>query len=76
MNKFVPLIPDARLLEIIRSVTGISPNRTDWENMGETHADMNSEINLMRLARLVSDEAQARLPLWELEKKEVGGSNG
>lgn len=69
MSKHIPIVPGARLLEIIRGVTGRNPNRTDWESMGLAHVDMNSEINLMRLARLVSDEAQARVTLWELEKK-------
>jgi hypothetical protein len=31
--------------------------------------DLNNEHRLLELARLITDECQARIPLWELEKK-------
>lgn len=64
-----PLVPNSRLLEIIRAFTGNDPNNIDWESKGLTYLDMNSESNLLRLAQIIVDEAQARIPLWELEKQ-------
>jgi hypothetical protein len=56
-----PIVPDKRLKEIMR---GFIADRSDER----TRPDMNNEYNLIELLRVVVDECQARLPLWELEK--------
>jgi hypothetical protein len=62
MKNYVPLVPDHRLVEVIR---GYISERSDET----THPDMNNENHLLELAKLITDECQARIPLWELEKK-------
>lgn len=59
--KFIPLVPDSRLIEIAR---GFIANRSD----DLTRPDMNDERNLLKLLQVIVDEAAARIPLWELEK--------
>jgi len=61
LPQYTPLVPRYRLLELIR---GYIANRSDYH----THPDMNSEKHLLALCELVCDEAQARIPLWELER--------
>jgi len=61
MKTYVPLVPDRRLVEVIR---GYISERSDET----TRPDLNNEHNLLELARLITDECQARIPLWELEK--------
>jgi hypothetical protein len=62
MKNYAPLIPDSRLVEVIRGY--ISDRSTDT-----IRPDLNNEHNLLELARLITDECQARIPLWELEKE-------
>jgi hypothetical protein len=57
-----PIVPDKRLVEIMRGY--IAANSDE-----RTRPDMSDEHHLMNLLRLVVDECQARLPLWELENK-------
>jgi len=61
MKNYAPLIPDNRLVEVIR---GYISDRSD----DTIRPDLNNERNLLELARLITDECQARIPLWELEK--------
>jgi hypothetical protein len=61
VKNYVPLVPDHRLVEVIRGY--ISERSTDT-----TRPDLNNEHRLLELARLITDECQARIPLWELEK--------
>ena len=61
VKNYVPLVPDHRLVEVIRGY--ISDRSTDT-----TRPDLNNENRLLELARLTTDECQARIPLWELEK--------
>jgi len=56
-----PIVPDRRLLEIIRGY--IADLSTP-----DTRPDMSDEHHLMALGRVIVDECQARLPLWDLEK--------
>ena len=62
MKNYVPLVPDYRLVEVIRGY--IEEHSTET-----TRPDLNNEHNLLALARLITDECQARIPLWELEKE-------
>jgi hypothetical protein len=61
---YVPLVPDHRLLEIIRGY--VASNSTP-----EIRPDMNSEHHLMKLAQVLTDEALARIPLHELETRNM-----
>jgi hypothetical protein len=61
VKNYVPLVPDYRLVEVIRGY--IEEHSTET-----TRPDLNNEHNLLALARLITDECQARIPLWELEK--------
>lgn len=61
-STFISIVPDSRLVEIIKSYVAGQSTET-------TRPDMNSEWHLLALARLVVDEAKARLPLHELERK-------
>jgi hypothetical protein len=61
MKNYTPIVPDFRLVEIIRGY--ISQHSTET-----TRPDLNNEHRLLELARLITDECQARLPLWVLEK--------
>lgn len=61
---YTPIVPDDRLVQLAR---GYVAAKSD----SKTRPDMNSEKHLLALARLVVDEARARLPLWELEQKEA-----
>ena len=63
MKNHTPIVPDHRLVEIIRGYTSLHSTET-------TIPDFNNENRLLELARLITDECQARLPLWELEKKD------
>lgn len=62
-KKFTPLVSDSRLIEIARGFVAdrSTPN---------TRPDMSNEHNLLELLRIVVDEAAARIPLWELEKRQ------
>ena len=62
MKNYVPLVPKHRLVEVIRGY--VSEHSTET-----TIPDMNNENRLLELAKLITDECQARIPLWELEKK-------
>ena len=69
MKPYVPIVPDNRLLEIIRGyMYGLVPD-SPMLHMPVVHKDMRSEVHLLQLCRLIVDECQARLPLWELEAK-------
>lgn len=57
-----PLVPDYRLIEIIK---GYVADHSDEVS----RPDMNFESRLLALAQIIVDEAKARLPLWELERK-------
>ena len=61
MKKYTPLVPDRRLVEVIRGY--VSEHSTET-----TRPDMNNENRLLELAKLISDECQARILLWTLEK--------
>jgi hypothetical protein len=61
MKNYVPLVPDHRLEEVIR---GYISERSDET----TRPDLNNENRLLELAKLITDECQARIRLWELEK--------
>ena len=69
MKKDVPLVSDHRLLEIIRSVTRADVKWWELDDKAVSRPDMNGEDNLLKLARLVADEAKARIPLWRLEQQ-------
>jgi hypothetical protein len=56
-----PIVPDYRLLKILRGY--VADNSTKI-----TRPNMNDENHLMTLLRIVVDECEARLPLWGLEK--------
>ena len=67
MKPYVPIVPDNRLLEIIRGfMYGPDPPML---RMPVVYKDMRSEEHLLQLGRLIVDECQARLPLWGLEAK-------
>ena len=69
MKPYVPIVPDNRLLEIIRGfMYGQVPDPL-MLHMPDVCKDMRSEEHLLQLGRLIVDECQARLPLWELEAK-------
>jgi hypothetical protein len=61
MKNYTPIVPDFRLVEIIRGYIEEHSDET-------TRPDFNNEHRLLELARLITDECQARLPLWVLEK--------
>jgi len=61
-NEYIPIVPKSRLLEIIRGYVSSHSAST-------TRPDMNSERRLLELCETIVDEAQARLHLWELERK-------
>lgn len=61
-STFMSIVPDSRLAEIIRAYV-------EGQSTEMTRPDMNSEWHLLALARLVVDEAKARLPLYELERR-------
>lgn len=61
-SKYVPIVPDDRLVQLAR---GYVASKSD----DKTRPDMNRESHLLCFARLVVDESRARLPLWELEQK-------
>jgi hypothetical protein len=61
MKNYVPLVPDHRLVEIIRGYVSEYSTET-------TRPDFNNEHRLLELAKLITDECQARIPLWRLEK--------
>jgi hypothetical protein len=63
-NPIVPLVPDHRLREIIRGYVVSKSTAT-------TRPDMNDERHLMKLAQVLTDEAFARIPLYELEVKNM-----
>ena len=63
MKNHTPIVPDHRLVMIIRGYISSHSDET-------THPDMNNENRLLELAQLITYECQARLPLWELEKKD------
>lgn len=69
MKKDIPLVNDDRLLEIIRSVTKADLKWWELNDKDVSRLDMNGEDNLLRLARLVADEAKGRIPLWKLEQQ-------
>ena len=72
MKPYVPIVPDNRLLEIIRGfMHGKSPDPL-MLHMPVVCKDMRSEVHLLQLGRLIVDECQARLPLWGLEAKAAG----
>jgi hypothetical protein len=60
MSTFRSVVPDSRLIEIIRGYIASQSTET-------TMPDMRGEIHLLAVARLVVDETRARLPLYELE---------
>jgi hypothetical protein len=62
MKNYVPLVPDDRLVEIIRGY--VSDHSTET-----TRPDLNNEHRLLELTRLITDECQVRIPLWRLEKE-------
>ena len=69
MKPYTPIVPDNRLLEIIRGfVHGQAPDPL-MLHMPVVCKDMRSEEHLLQLGRLIVDECQARLPLWGLESK-------
>ena len=73
---YVPIVPDNRLLEIIRGfMYGQSPDPL-MLHTPVAYEDMRSEVHLLQLCRLIVDECQARLPLWGLEAKAAAGLNG
>jgi hypothetical protein len=59
---YTPIIPEYRLIEIIRGY--VAEHSTEI-----SRPDMNAERHLLGISRLVVDEARARLQLWELEKE-------
>lgn len=62
---YSPIVPDKRLVEIIKGYVADQSDRT-------TRPDMNSELHLLSLCQIVVDEAQARLKLWQLERATKG----
>jgi len=56
-----PIIPNYRLVQIIK---GYVADLSDEDS----RPNMNFESHLIELCQIVTTEAQARLPLWELEK--------
>ena len=58
--RFRSVVPDSRLIEIIRGYIKSQSTET-------TMPDMRGEMHLLAVARLVVDETRARLPLYELE---------
>ena len=58
--RFRSVVPDSRLIEIIRGY--IESHSTET-----TMPDMKGEMHLLALCRLVVDETKARMPLHELE---------
>jgi hypothetical protein len=62
MKQFIPLVPEKRIVEIIRGYIADHATQT-------TRPDMNSEHHLLKLSEVMVDECAARIPLWELEKK-------
>jgi hypothetical protein len=61
MKNYTPIVPEYRLVEIIRGY--VSEHSTEI-----TRPDMNNENRLLELAKLISCECQARIVLWTLEK--------
>ena len=61
-RRYTPIVSDRRLIEIIKGYVASECTET-------TRPDMNSELHLLALSRLVVDEAHARLTLWTLENK-------
>lgn len=59
-----PLVPDSRLLDIIRGYVADNSDNT-------TRPDMNGERHLLTLARVIADECKARIPLFTEECKAV-----
>lgn len=57
-----PLIPDNRLVDVIRGFIADRSTKT-------TRPDMSNENHLLALCRVVTDEARARTVLWALESK-------
>ena len=66
---YVPIVPDNRLLEIIRGFMYGQVFDPLILHMDVVYKDMRSEKNLLQMGRLIVDECQARLPLWGLEAK-------
>jgi hypothetical protein len=64
MTQFVPLIPERRIVEIIRGYIADHATQT-------TRPDMNSEHHLLKLSEVIVDECTARITLWRLETAEV-----
>ncbi len=60
LDSSTPLVPDSRLKAIIRGYVA-------EHSAKDSRPDMSSEWHLLKLARLISDEAKARIPLWRLE---------
>jgi hypothetical protein len=69
MKNYVPLVPDHRLVEIIRGY--VSEHSTET-----TRPDFNNENRLLELAKLITDECQARIPLWKLETESAIRARG
>lgn len=65
MTVFVPLVPQKRIVEIIRGYIAENATKT-------TRPDMNNENHLLKLSELVVDECTVRIPLWTLEKEKSG----
>ena len=57
---YTQIVPDSRLIDLIKGY--VSGHSTEI-----SRPDMNSELHLLELAKLVVYEAHARLPLWRLE---------